>query len=65
MQSLQELADLSDAIERGQPWPGDAADGPRGRTGPARRVALPEGWLESRLVGTDLDPAAETATSGG
>jgi nifR3 family TIM-barrel protein len=65
VQSLQELADLSDAIERGQPWPGDAADGPRGRTGPARRVALPEGWLESRLVGTDLDPAAETASSGG
>jgi tRNA-dihydrouridine synthase len=55
-------------LDPGQPHPGDPAEGPRGRTGSARSVHLPEGWLASR----DLDDvaaagvlAAELSVSGG
>nr|WP_284290408.1 tRNA-dihydrouridine synthase [Angustibacter aerolatus] len=35
-----------------QPWPGDPAEGQRGRAGSPQRVALPEQWLATReLVG--------------
>jgi hypothetical protein len=68
---VDSLADM-DAIVAGldgeQPHPGQPAEGPRGRTGAARRVSLPDGWLDRR----DLDPAgaadllmAELAVSGG
>ena len=50
------------------PWPGDAAEGQRGRAGSPRVVALPENWLRSR----ELDEAqraqvaqAELSVSGG
>jgi len=50
------------------PWPGDAAEGQRGRAGSPRVVALPENWLRSR----ELDAAqraqvaqAELSVSGG
>jgi hypothetical protein len=50
------------------PYPGEAAEGQRGRAGSPRPVALPEGWLRDR----DLDPAtaaqvaaAEASVSGG
>lgn len=58
------LADLDPAA----PWPGEPAEGQRGRAGNPRRVVLPQGWLDSR----DLTPAqralvaaAEDDTSGG
>nr|WP_184980823.1 tRNA dihydrouridine synthase DusB [Sphaerisporangium rubeum] len=47
-----------------QPWPGHAADGPRGASGGRTRVHLPEGWLddpEARTVPVD----AELDVSGG
>jgi nifR3 family TIM-barrel protein len=61
-----------DAIVAGldgdQAYPGEVAEGPRGRSGSARRVVLPEGWLDSR----ELDDAgaasvlcAELSVSGG
>ncbi|MBA2695739.1 MAG: tRNA dihydrouridine synthase DusB, partial [Actinobacteria bacterium] len=50
------------------PWPGEPAEGQRGRAGSARVVALPDRWLQSR----DLDGAqrarvaqAEESVSGG
>ena len=55
-------------LDADQPYPGEAAEGHRGRGGSSRSVALPEGWLDSR----DLDDgfaehlrAAELAVSGG
>ena len=55
------LADL----DPDEPYPVDQLGTPRGRQGSPRRVALPDGWLQSReLVGT-LDAAAEDDTSGG
>ncbi len=62
--SLAELDDLLGTLDPAQPFPADVADVPRGRLGPPRRVALPDGWLDGRsggFVGTD----AELAVSGG
>jgi nifR3 family TIM-barrel protein len=55
-------------LDPAQPHPGEPGEGPRGRTGSARSVHLPEGWLDSR----ELDDvaaagvlAAELSVSGG
>lgn len=57
------LAEVPDA-----PYPGEAAEGPRGRSGSPRPVALPEGWLASRTLdhaGAVQVAAAEASVSGG
>lgn len=66
--SLADLQRLLGQLDPDAPWPGDAAEGSRGRAGTAKRVALPEGWLDS----TELSPAqrqllsqAEIDVSGG
>jgi len=46
VESLAQLDDLLATLERDQPWPGASAEGPRGRTAAAKRVALPDGWLD-------------------
>ncbi|MGL5857865.1 MAG: tRNA dihydrouridine synthase DusB [Angustibacter sp.] len=69
VQSLTGLDDMLTGLDLAQPWPGAAAEGQRGRAGtPQRRVALPEGWLDSReLSGAAADAvrAAEVSVSGG
>lgn len=66
VESLAQIDELTAQIDGGQPWPGSAAEGPRGRTGPARTVALPEGWLSSRTVADPHDlQQAELGVSGG
>ncbi|HLS33010.1 MAG TPA: tRNA dihydrouridine synthase DusB, partial [Brevibacterium sp.] len=35
-------------LDPAQPYPGEAAEGSRGRTTRAKRPHLPEGWLDSR-----------------
>ena len=45
---LQALDDLIGTMDLEAPWPGDAAEGQRGRAGSPRVVALPENWLRSR-----------------
>lgn len=66
--SLAALDDLLDGLDLDAPWPGEPAEGPRGRAGSPRHVALPENWL----VGRELDDAqraavaqAELSVSGG
>ena len=66
--SLEALDRLIDTLDPTAPWPGDAAEGQRGRAGSPRVVALPDGWLAS----PDLDDAtrarlaaAEISVSGG
>jgi nifR3 family TIM-barrel protein len=68
VESLQALDDLIGTLDLDAVWPGEPAEGPRGRTGSPRVVALPEGWL----AGRDLDQAqraqvaqAELSVSGG
>ena len=46
--SLAALDRLLATLDRDAPWPGEAAEGQRGRAGSSRHVALPEGWLDSR-----------------
>jgi nifR3 family TIM-barrel protein len=67
--SLARLDALLATLDLTQPWPGDAAEGQRGRAGtPQNRVALPDGWLDSQdtdeamLAGVRL---AELSVSGG
>jgi nifR3 family TIM-barrel protein len=66
--SLSEISELLKGIDRNLPYPGDDAEGPRGRLGGAKSCSLPERWLESR----DLSEAhrsqlqlAELSVSGG
>jgi nifR3 family TIM-barrel protein len=64
--SLAELDVLLAGIDPDQPHPSEVAAGPRGRTSGQRRVALPQGWLDScdLAAGADLS-AAEIGVSGG
>ena len=68
VESLESLDALITTLDPTVPWPGDAAEGQRGRAGSPRIVALPDGWLRSQ----DLDEstrerlaAAELSVSGG
>lgn len=66
--SLAALDDLLSGLDPDLPWPGAPAEGPRGRTGTPRTVALPEHWLDSRdLTGATAAAvaAAEASVSGG
>ena len=66
--TLEVLRGLLDQLDMDSPYPGNDAEGPRGRAGTPKRTALPDGWLNERtlsgsqkevLVGAELD------TSGG
>ncbi|UNX56403.1 tRNA dihydrouridine synthase DusB [Georgenia sp. TF02-10] len=66
--SRAELDERLAALDLDQPYPGAAAEGPRGRAGSPRQPHLPDGWLTSQ----DVDEAvrgvlteAELAVSGG
>ena len=64
--SLAELDDLLAGIDPEQPYPSQVAAGPRGRTSGQRRVALPDGWLDSCELASGEDlAAAEIGVSGG
>lgn len=67
--SLAALDELFETMDLDQPYPGEAAEGARGRAGsPQPRVALPEGWLDDReLTGAGLEIVrqAELSVSGG
>lgn len=55
--SVAEFEQVVAGLDHGQPYPGETAEGPRGRTGSPRRVSLPEGWLAGRRL--DAADAAE------
>jgi nifR3 family TIM-barrel protein len=68
VESLAHMDDLLATLDRNQPYPGDEAEGPRGRLGGAKVCALPENWLQSReLVGDQRTvlQEAELGVSGG
>jgi nifR3 family TIM-barrel protein len=68
VESLAGFDELTSRLDLDQPYPGEPAEGPRGRSGSQRRVALPEGWLDGReLDGTAAATvrAAELSVSGG
>ncbi|MBD5787952.1 tRNA dihydrouridine synthase DusB [Cellulosimicrobium terreum] len=66
--TLADLRGLLDALDLDAPYPGEAAEGQRGRAGSPKQPHLPYGWLDSR----ELDGAfaerlrdAELSVSGG
>ncbi|KRE30706.1 tRNA dihydrouridine synthase DusB [Agromyces sp. Soil535] len=68
VESLTQLDDLLATLDWSMPYPGEGAEGPRGRAGTPKNPALPEGWLNSQeLVGHDRTTLvdAELDTSGG
>ena len=66
--SLATLDDLIATLDLDQPWPGEAAEGQRGRAGSERHVVLPENWLDSQQLDEQQRveiAAAELSVSGG
>jgi nifR3 family TIM-barrel protein len=59
--SLAALDRLLDGLDLDAPWPGEPAEGPRGRAGTPKRVVLPDGWLDSREL--SAEHAAEVAAA--
>ncbi|MEX1080309.1 MAG: tRNA dihydrouridine synthase DusB [Homoserinimonas sp.] len=51
VESLQQLDDLLGTLDWEMPYPGEGAEGPRGRAGTPKRTVLPDGWLSSREIG--------------
>ena len=66
--SLDQMDQLLGDLDRDLPYPGDEAEGPRGRLGGVKSCALPENWLVSRELDQDareLLLEAELNVSGG
>lgn len=57
VENLDQMDQLLGTLDRSMPYPGDEAEGPRGRAGGMKSCALPENWLDSRELG---DSARET-----
>jgi nifR3 family TIM-barrel protein len=68
VETLTALDELLAELDLDQPWPGEPAEGQRGRAGSPQRVALPEGWLDSRVLegpAARMIREAELSVSGG
>ena len=66
--SMAALDDLIAGLDLDAPWPGEPAEGQRGRAGSPRRVALPDGWLDSQELNeasAAVVAQAELSVSGG
>ena len=68
VESLSHMREILSTLDANIPYPGEDAEGPRGRLGSVKSCALPERWLDSR----ELSPAhklqleqAELSVSGG
>jgi nifR3 family TIM-barrel protein len=68
VESLAHMDEILGELDRQLPYPGEGAEGPRGRLGGVKSCSLPDKWLESReLVGDDRTMLleAELNVSGG
>lgn len=66
--SLDEMDQILATLDPESPYPGEDAEGQRGRAGSPKRPALPDGWLESREVSLESRlelVATESSHSGG
>jgi hypothetical protein len=62
--TLAALDALLEPLDPDEPFPVAELGTPRGRQGTAKRVALPDGWLDAR-DDTAIDAEAEAGVSGG
>jgi len=68
VESLDHMDEILSELDRELPYPGEGAEGPRGRLGGVKSCSLPDRWLESReLLGDDRTMLleAELNVSGG
>ena len=68
VQSLAHQDEILGTLDRDQAYPGEEAEGPRGRLGGAKVCSLPENWLNSRSLEGDQSKIlldAEIGVSGG
>ncbi len=68
VETLTHMDELLGTLDRSMPYPGDEAEGPRGRAGGMKSCALPEHWLDSRDLGDSARASlleAELNVSGG
>ena len=49
--TLAALRELLDELDLDAPYPGADVEGPRGRAGSPKKPHLPDGWLDSRILG--------------
>jgi tRNA-dihydrouridine synthase len=66
--TLAVLRELLDELDHDAGYPGEDAEGPRGRAGSPKRTALPDGWLNDRSLSDAhraMIGAAELDVSGG
>jgi tRNA-dihydrouridine synthase len=56
VESLAHMDELLATLDADEPYPGEGAEGPRGRAGTPKSPSLPDRWLESR----DLDGVQRT-----
>jgi len=66
--SLQHLDELLGQLDLSTPYPGEDAEGQRGRAGTPKRVSLPHQWLDSQELSADEQATvahAEIDASGG
>ncbi|WP_019136844.1 tRNA dihydrouridine synthase DusB [Cellulomonas massiliensis] len=66
--TMAELDERLAALDLDQAYPGEAAEGPRGRAGSPKRPVLPYGWLDSRELSDTFARQlheAELSVSGG
>ena len=60
VRSIAEMDEIFATMDRDMPYPGEGAEGPRGRAGSPKRPVLPDGWLNSRsTAGIDYGQLAE------
>ncbi len=68
VESLEQMDEIFATMDPSLPYPGEGAEGPRGRAGSPKRPILPHGWLDSR-TSDDIDYSelaeAERDDSGG
>lgn len=50
VQSLSHMDDILGTLDWSTPYPGELAEGPRGRLGGAKTCSLPENWLDSQVL---------------
>ena len=68
VESLEHARDLLGTLDADVAFPGEEAEGPRGRLGSVKSCALPENWLQSRELSDEHRSSlnlAELAVSGG
>lgn len=68
VENLEHMDQILGTLDRSMPYPGEEAEGPRGRAGSVKSCALPEHWLDSRELGESAKETlleAELSVSGG